>query len=177
MASLPKMHSVCGGRATQNRTGDPSIKERKDLSTDGCEGTAQSINCLVSSVSQLISNPDKPENKKIFYHEITKVRNHEKDHKTFRVFQISCFRDCFYFFATKDRYITFKGLKAYRLKQLQHQRNGHQCTDGASQIGEHHHQQNTRQLVFPETLDGQNIFWQAFHVQNLGSAGKSFHET
>jgi hypothetical protein len=38
-------------------------------------------------------NPDKPEKKMIFYHETTKVRNHEKDHENFRVFQFSCFRD------------------------------------------------------------------------------------
>jgi hypothetical protein len=25
-------------------------------------------------------------------------RDHEKDHENFRVFQISCFRDCFYYF-------------------------------------------------------------------------------
>jgi hypothetical protein len=31
-------------------------------------------------------NPDKPEKKKIFYHEITKVRNHEKDRENLRVF-------------------------------------------------------------------------------------------
>ncbi len=40
-----------------------------------------------------ITNPDKPEKKAIFYHEITKGRNHEKDHESFRVFQFSCFRD------------------------------------------------------------------------------------
>ena len=34
---------------------------------------------------------------KIFYHENTKVRKHEKDHDTFRVFQISCFRDGYSF--------------------------------------------------------------------------------
>jgi hypothetical protein len=46
-----------------------------------------------------IRNLDIPEKKKISYHENTKGRNHEKDHETFRVFQISCFRDSFYFFA------------------------------------------------------------------------------
>ncbi|RLC16411.1 MAG: hypothetical protein DRI24_08435 [Deltaproteobacteria bacterium] len=55
-------------------------------------------------------NPDKPEKKKIIYHETTKNRNHEKDHENFRGFQFSCFRDCFYFFATKYRNFTVKGL-------------------------------------------------------------------
>ncbi len=45
-----------------------------------------------------IRNLDKPDKKKIFYHEITKGRNHEKDHETVRGFQISCFRDGFYLF-------------------------------------------------------------------------------
>ena len=30
-------------------------------------------------------NPDKPEKKKIFYHENTKGRNNEKDHEAFRI--------------------------------------------------------------------------------------------
>jgi hypothetical protein len=34
-------------------------------------------------------NPGKPEKKKIFYHEITKGRNHEEDHGNFRAFQYS----------------------------------------------------------------------------------------
>jgi len=61
-----------------------------------------------------IRNLDKPEKKKISYHEITKGRNHEKDHETFRVFQISCFRDSFYFFAinsnAQNKEITFNSV-------------------------------------------------------------------
>ena len=64
-----------------------------------------------------LPNPDQPGKKKIFYHEITKVRNHEKDHENFRVFQISCFRDCFYFFATKNTNFTVKGLTRILMTQ------------------------------------------------------------
>ena len=45
------------------------------------------------------TNPDGLELKEILYHENTKIRKHDKRLSTFRVFLLSCFRDCFYFFA------------------------------------------------------------------------------
>jgi hypothetical protein len=63
----------------------------------------------LSQYSYQVPNPKKLEKKKILYHEITKVRNHEKDHENFRGFQISCFRDYFYFFVTKYTNFTVKG--------------------------------------------------------------------
>jgi hypothetical protein len=62
-----------------------------------------------------IRNLDKAEKKKISYHEITKGRNYEKDHETFRFFQMSCFRDSFHVFAmnsiAQNKEITLNKIK------------------------------------------------------------------
>lgn len=39
--------------------------------------------------------PDKPEEKKNFYHESTEFKKHEKEHFLFRAFVFSSFRDCY----------------------------------------------------------------------------------
>ena len=57
-------------------------------------------------------NSEKPEKKKIFYHEITEARNHEKDHEKFRVFLI-----VFIVFATKHTNFTTEGLTTHTRRQ------------------------------------------------------------
>ena len=54
--------------------------------------------------------PDKPEGEKTIYHETTKIRNHEKEHKNFCVFV-----GTFILFITKTQILTLRNLHVCRL--------------------------------------------------------------
>ena len=56
-------------------------------------------------------NPDKPEKKKIFYHETRKCETTKKTMKLFVVFRFRVFVIAFTIFATKYTNFTVKGLK------------------------------------------------------------------
>jgi hypothetical protein len=57
-------------------------------------------------------NPDKPE--KFFITKAQKYENTKKIIIKFRAFPIACFRDCFYFFATKSTNLLLRNLKPKR---------------------------------------------------------------